>query len=128
MGSLFSQSESVEPAVLAVDAAVERLQGHRDIYHALLRTFVGNERADIKKLCQALDAGQLAEARRLAHSLRGAAAILGAEQLSARAAQIEQLLRSGAGPDVTTAALIPPLDEALAQALAAARHELSPQK
>lgn len=126
MGSLFPESDSVAPAVLAVGAAVERLQGHRDIYHALLRTFVANERGDIKKLCAALDAGQLTEARRLAHSLRGAAAILGADQLSAKAAQIEQLLRSGAASDVITATLIPPLDEALVQALAAARRELNP--
>lgn len=125
MATLFPETEATAPAVLNVEAALERLQGHREIYLALLQTFVTNKRGDVQKLVAALEAGRSAEARRLAHSMRGAAAILGAEQLAAKAAQTEQQLRGEAAQQLDIASLIRPLDEALAEALAAAGQVLA---
>ena len=82
-------------------------------------------RSVVTRLVAALEAGRSAEALRLAHSMRGAAAILGAEQLAAKAAQTEQQLRVEAAQQLDVASLIRPLDEALAEALAAAAQMLA---
>jgi len=74
--------------------------GNQTIYLKLLGRFVANHGDDAAKLRQTLVAGDPAEARLLAHTLKGVAATLGAEAVRQRAAEIELALREGAAPAV----------------------------
>jgi len=74
---------------------VAMLRGDAAKYLQLLGRFVDGHAGDVKLLAASLAAGDVAEARRLAHSLKGSGATLGADRLAARAALLEDILRSG---------------------------------
>ncbi len=65
-------------------------------YLAVLDRFLASQPAALGQLAQCLDSGDLDTARRLAHTLKGTAATLGAWKLSALAAEIEARLRQAA--------------------------------
>jgi CheY-like chemotaxis protein/HPt (histidine-containing phosphotransfer) domain-containing protein len=69
-------------------------RGKADTYLKLLSRFVEANAADMTQLAMSLGAGDHASAQRLAHSLKGAAATLGVENLAALAASLEMLLRT----------------------------------
>ena len=81
-----------EPGV-DVTTGVRRLLGKRERYLALLREMVARHGADMAQLQSALHAGDDATARRLAHSLKGVAAQLGANGLADAARDLENYLR-----------------------------------
>lgn len=62
----------------------------------LMAAFLGDTASAIERLATALAAGDLPAARREAHSIRGAAANVGALPLSAEAGRLEVLLADGA--------------------------------
>ncbi|MCX7055923.1 MAG: Hpt domain-containing protein [Proteobacteria bacterium] len=64
----------------------------------LLRKFVTAHRLACADISAALDNGDAALAERLAHSLKGVAATLGAEQIKTDAGLLEAVLRSRASP------------------------------
>ena len=70
------------------------LRGNVAVYLKLLRQFAGNHRQDAQALRQDLAAGRRDAARLRAHALKGAAGALGAIDLQATAAAIEQALRA----------------------------------
>lgn len=81
-------------AGLDTDAALARLNGNAPVYLKMLRRFL--ELRDVPdRIEHQLTEGQPGEAERLAHTLKGVAAGLGAERLRGQAAQLEQCLRSG---------------------------------
>jgi len=61
----------------------------------LMAAFLGDTASAIERLAAALAAGDLGAARREAHSIRGAAANVGALPLSAEAGRLETLLAGG---------------------------------
>ncbi|OAI12434.1 hypothetical protein A1507_02825 [Methylomonas koyamae] len=63
--------------------------GHRQPAAHLLRHFRTRHAADAGKIAAALGAGDLAQAKLLAHALRGVAANLGLERIQAQSAEIE---------------------------------------
>jgi HPt (histidine-containing phosphotransfer) domain-containing protein len=63
-------------------------------YQRLLGQFVGAHQQDMSAVLDCLDCANLAEARRLAHSLKGSAAALGAARIQNLAAQLEAALRN----------------------------------
>jgi signal transduction histidine kinase/DNA-binding response OmpR family regulator/HPt (histidine-containing phosphotransfer) domain-containing protein len=78
-----------------VRAAVRRLEGNTTLYRRLAAGFVEKERTTAARIGEALDAGDLALATRLAHNLRGLAATVGAAELAAEAGALEKILGAG---------------------------------
>lgn len=105
-----------ESALLAVEMSLERIRGDRTLYRQLLVIFIQTYADTADKLRAVLPARR-AEAYRIVHSLKGAAATIGAEQLGAAAAQLETALRGG---DPPVAALVRELERTLHAALRAA--------
>ncbi|MFG0379884.1 PAS domain S-box protein [Pseudomonas sp. zbq_18] len=107
--------QAVQPAqalqLVGVDVAagLRRVLGNEALYRQLLRQFLVGQSALPQRLAQALETGDLAAARHLAHGCKGVAATLGAEAVAQAAAALEQQLRGSA-----TAAQCEPLLAALA--------------
>jgi two-component system sensor histidine kinase/response regulator len=81
-------------AGLDVKAAVGRMMNDRSMYERLLRKFAwGESAATAATITAQLDRGELADAQRSAHSLKGSAGMLGAVELQARAAALESALK-----------------------------------
>ncbi|MFZ4536625.1 PAS domain S-box protein [Propionivibrio sp.] len=93
----------------AVDTALERLAsvpglnvarglavllGNAAKYLVLLGHFVESHADDMTRIAASLSAGDQATALRLAHTLKGTAAMLGADHLSALASSLESMLRT----------------------------------
>ena len=68
------------------------LRGNAEKYLDLLVRFVAAHTDDMARLTASLDAGDPVAARRIAHTLKGTAATLGAESLSAMARRVEETL------------------------------------
>jgi PAS domain S-box-containing protein len=81
------------------------VRGKAGKYLDLLRRFTAAHVDDMTRLSACLTAGDLAGGQRLAHSLKGAAATLGADQLAERARRLEAIMHAGdAGPQAETIA------------------------
>jgi two-component system, sensor histidine kinase and response regulator len=72
-------------------------------YRRLARLFTETHATDMERLAAALDNGKRDEARRIAHTLKGAAGTLGATALQATATQLEAMLRGEAEPEAIRA-------------------------
>ena len=79
---------------LDVAAALRSVRGRWSTFERLLRTFLRDHGDDGPALLRDLAAGQLEEALRRAHTLKGLAATLGMRSLSLSAEQLETLLRN----------------------------------
>ncbi len=66
-----------------------------DDYLDLLPMFVAEAQRALIELGAALDAGEIEEARRIAHRIKGSAATYGYVDLSARMAALEDRMRAG---------------------------------
>ncbi|MDP1524383.1 MAG: response regulator [Rhodocyclaceae bacterium] len=84
------------PILPGVDVAtsVRRLGGNVSAYYDLIGKFRERQRNAVAEIRAALDAGEQATAVRLAHTLKGLAATLGAQALRQEAATLEQCLGS----------------------------------
>ncbi|MGH6736804.1 MAG: response regulator [Methyloceanibacter sp.] len=80
-----------------VAAGLRLTGGKRSRYEALLRKFAERQDGAVEAMRLALSDGDAATAERAAHSLKGAAATLGAGALSAAAAEAEIAVRTGKG-------------------------------
>lgn len=76
-------------------------RGRATAYQRLLVQFAGLHREDMNRVLDCLDQGNVAEARHIAHALKGSAATLGAVDIQQRAAQLEAGLREimAGGPE-----------------------------
>jgi signal transduction histidine kinase/CheY-like chemotaxis protein len=90
---------------LDIQAGLASVGGRTATYQRLLRMFIDHHADCIAQIRAALTAGQRDEARRLAHSLKGAASTLGAESLRAAALKAELAIKSGAAHEEVEAAL-----------------------
>ena len=80
-------------------AGLRRVLGREPLYRNLLRRFVDAHRQGAQPLHAALDAGDTVQAQRLAHTLKGVAASLGATRLPGLAAALEQAAHDGLPPE-----------------------------
>jgi two-component system sensor histidine kinase/response regulator len=81
-------------AGLDVKAALGRMMNDRSMYERLLRKFAwGESAATAATITAQLGRGELADAQRAAHTLKGSAGMLGAVELQARAAVLESALK-----------------------------------
>jgi two-component system sensor histidine kinase/response regulator len=99
-----------------VPGALRRLLGDHRLYASMLRRFADRQRSFASQLAAMLDAGDVGDAERLAHTLKGLAANLGALELSRAAAELEAVLRERAPRQA--------VDEQAALALASLGHTL----
>ncbi len=90
-----------------VPGTLARLRGDLPRYQRLLRQFVAQQQQDPARILALLGQQQAAEAGRLAHDIKGAAATLGAARLAALAAEVERGLRPRASS--SDAAAVPAL-------------------
>ena len=81
-----------------VDAGLRRTGGNRKRYETLLRKFGEQQSGTGAALVAALAKGDMATAERTAHSLKGAAATLGAKALAEAASQAEAAIKSRKDP------------------------------
>ena len=82
--------------LMDVDRGMRLMRNRPARYAAMLRLFSEEYVTHPQKLRARLAAGDLREAERLAHSLKGSAATIGADQLAAAAANLESALRNAA--------------------------------
>ena len=88
-----------------------RVGGNRKLYLKLVRQFVGDERDAVVRIRERLAAGDHATAERMAHTVKGVAASLGARELQAIAGDLERAVKERAPTE--------PLCDRLAGALSA---------
>jgi two-component system sensor histidine kinase/response regulator len=94
------------PLVDGLDArdGLSRVGGNRALYRKLLRQFVDAHGSAIVETGDALTAGDIARAERIAHSLKGVAGNIGAIRVQAAAARLERRIRDRApAPEVDAA-------------------------
>jgi HPt (histidine-containing phosphotransfer) domain-containing protein len=105
-----------------VDVSVRRIGGNVALYYSLIEKFKANEHV-VLKIREAMAAGDLKTAERLAHTLRGIAGTLGAESLQSEAEQLENKFKNGSLRDVESlltkvdrevTSLIAKIDQAIA--------------
>ena len=80
---------------LDVSMGLHNLNGNEQLYNKLLRRFADSNAQTVQEIRTAVDAGDQETSVRLAHTLKGVAASLGAPALSAEALAVEQLLKNG---------------------------------
>jgi PAS domain S-box-containing protein len=85
-------------AGLDAKAGLRMTRGNVEKYAALLRLFVENHDADMTRLRDCLAAGDMEQAKRLAHTLKGTAGTVGATGLSGLAVALDAALREGRSP------------------------------
>ncbi|MBX7200682.1 MAG: response regulator [Rhodospirillaceae bacterium] len=102
--------------------ALARLGNDGDLLAEIVAMLPGDIRGDRQRLVVAMDEGRAPDARRHAHSIKGAAAGGGAEAVRAIAARMEQF--AGEGQFDAVRAELPRLDAALEAYVAAARARL----
>jgi two-component system sensor histidine kinase/response regulator len=80
---------------LDMAAALERVEGDRELLEELARLFAEECSGDMARLRQAMDGGDARMIEQLAHKMKGAALSLGAPKVSAAASELEIQARTG---------------------------------
>lgn len=101
-----------------VAEALKRVNGKASLLRKLILSFAVTYGAAGQDIRDRIAAGEVADARRLAHSLKGVAGSLELRALQARAADVEQLLtkEDSASAEAAIAVLEPELERAVAAA------------
>jgi PAS domain S-box-containing protein len=109
---------AAEPAegIVELDAALLRMGGERGLYGRICRQFVQDQAEAPGLIRQQLAQGRRPDARRLAHTLKGLAATVGATGLARSTAELEQAIDAGAAETVLSERLAE-VGRDLAQAL-----------
>jgi HPt (histidine-containing phosphotransfer) domain-containing protein len=80
-------------------AALARLGGNKELYKRLLLMFHAGHEHAVMAIRVALKSNEIELARRLAHTLKGLAGTVGADELRAAAKQLETAIADGNQPD-----------------------------
>ncbi|WP_144290024.1 PAS domain-containing protein [Ideonella sp. A 288] len=106
--------------------ALQYLGGRTDVYQRVLRQFAQHYGESIDEVSQGLESGDSAHARAMAHSIRGAAASIGAQALAALAGNLETALAdAGSDDDLRPAGRV--LAQALRATVSAIEDNLAPE-
>jgi two-component system, sensor histidine kinase and response regulator len=111
-----SQAGDSELFISGIDtrAGLKRTGGSRQRYETLLRKFAEQQHVAAEALRAAVSAGDTATAECISHSLKGAAATLGAVALSDAAANAETAIKTGRGVEASIKSLSYTLDPTIA--------------
>ena len=89
-----SDSTSFQIPGIDTAAAMKRTGGNRQRYESLLRRFADSQASAAKEIRAALAANDTSTAERIAHSLKGAAANLGVNEVATSAANVETAIKT----------------------------------
>jgi len=89
-----SLKPDIRPA-LDIAAALERVEGDRELLEELLRLFVNECQGTLRQIRDSWSSHDVRALGRLAHTLKGSSANVGANELSQAAFVLERLARSG---------------------------------
>jgi len=106
-------------AELDVNAGLLHTGNRPERYLRLLRLFLSEHREAELKIREALATGDWEGARRIAHSVKGAAGTLGACHIQTAAAELEQAIKQHADPDS-----LAPLANVMETGIASLEHQL----
>ena len=115
----FVAADSLSIPGIETAAALKRTGGNRKRYESLLSRFAASQSAVLSDIRGALAVNDSPTAQRLAHSLKGAAANLGATALAEIAAKVEAAIDSDHSVSTTLDALSESLDTTIAAIRAA---------
>jgi two-component system sensor histidine kinase/response regulator len=89
------------PSVAGLDTAdgLRRVAGNRKLYLRLLRQFIAQQADAPAQIREGLQAGDVAGAGRIAHTVKGVAGNLGVKTVQAVAAELEKAIRDRAASD-----------------------------
>jgi len=95
---LSNQQTAAIQAIPGLDSAagLQRMRGKWASYERLLRLYADSHHTDMALLRERFAAGEYEEARRIAHSLKGASGSLGAEGVRTLATELELAIRNSA--------------------------------
>jgi two-component system sensor histidine kinase/response regulator len=97
---------------LDIEAGLQAVLGKKKRYRQLLLMFAQQHGDDVREIRESIAAENLVEARRIAHSLKGASAILGVKRVHEWAAPAEARLKAGLA-DADLEAMLVSLEMAL---------------
>ena len=104
-------TQALEIGGIDTSLGLKRVGGKRERYESLLRKFADKQAGTVVAVRAALAAGDLAAAEREVHSLKGAAAALGAVALSETASAAGESLKTKIDVDKTLQSLASALNE-----------------
>jgi CheY-like chemotaxis protein len=109
------RARTVDLVIPGIDVAagLRRTGGNRKRYETLLRKFAEQQASTVDAIEAALASGDAGTAERAAHSLKGAAATLGAMSLSEAAARAETAIKTGGDKREAVRTLATCLNQAL---------------
>jgi two-component system sensor histidine kinase/response regulator len=89
------------PTIAGLDThdGVSRVGGNQKLYVKLLRDFAAQQKTAIERVREALEAGDVSTAERLAHTLKGVAGNIGAKDVQSAAGALERLIRDRSPSD-----------------------------
>jgi CheY-like chemotaxis protein/HPt (histidine-containing phosphotransfer) domain-containing protein len=96
-------SPEADPPVFDMEGVLERLMGDQDLAWAVIDGFLVDNRSQMQELQSFLSNRDVDGSRRQAHSIKGAAATVGAERLRTTAFAMEQAAQAGDLRTVETA-------------------------
>ena len=102
-----------EPAVFDRAGALQRLGNDAELLDGLIETCLDDVQRDLARLKVALEQGQAEDARRHAHSIKGAASNVGAEALRVYAGRLEEMAKESRLDQVSDG--LPELERRLAE-------------
>jgi HPt (histidine-containing phosphotransfer) domain-containing protein len=86
--------QTAPDSVFMVDEVLQRLQQDREIVRIILSQFISSAEEELAAIADAAERNDMARFRLLLHTLKGAAATVGAVELSRNAAELEAAERS----------------------------------
>lgn len=91
------RADQVTRDTIDVNDGIERVMGNRDLYARMLRRFRNDYQDGALPIRTALGADNMVLGHRMVHTLKGAAGMIGAHRLHARASELEESLRLDTG-------------------------------
>ncbi len=124
-----SADQPTLPDVPGLDmvGGLRRVQGKAGLYLSSLRKFAASRRTTCDEIRAALDGGDWQTAERLAHTLKGLAGMIGADEVQGRGAELETALAERTPRDTVDAA-IEALRHPLATLVTALDSRLPPER
>jgi len=95
-GELPEKPLDIEIPGLNVKLGVSRVLGKQKSYLSLLRKYVSSQREFVSEITAALESGDCLTAERCAHTLKGVSGNIGAEEIQAKAVELESAIREKA--------------------------------
>ena len=89
---IFDNTQLIRPLPLNRELGLQNTGGDSDLYNQLLRSFLRDHNDDMRAIRNAFNSGDALTARRIVHTLKSTAALIGALELHAKAAALEKII------------------------------------